>query len=218
MGREETQLERWKCWQAALQGLVRGFSYPDSDWVKSLISGTWLEAFGGPLERLGISVKVLEKSLAKLPKAEEEALQELQIEYTYLFINALPRVPAPPYASAYYDQGFLMGEAAERAKKTYCHFGLDLADDFYDLPDHIAVEIAFIAELMARLIAAQEQGAKEQVHILKKEIENFLSEQLRPWLPEFCKRVQETARLPFYGGVVELTKEVLDYFPELNEK
>ena len=58
-------------------------------------------------------------------------------------MNALPEAPCTPYASWYRD-GQLMGETASRLRHVYRRWGVDVRDE---APDHIAVQLAFIAAL-----------------------------------------------------------------------
>lgn len=208
---DRVEKKRWR--QSALRGLARGFSYPDPGWMENLVSGEWADVFHEVLEPLGASAEGLRKAVAALPGEPGEALRAMQTEYTRLFINALPHVPAPPYASAYSAQGMLMGEPAEAALRAYRKAGLDLAETFGDLPDHIAAELEFLALLEERAAEAQEKGEKEQAQEWEEEKEAFLSRQLIPWLPEFGRRVEETARLAFYPELVKLAGAVLKLTP-----
>ncbi|MGB9700332.1 MAG: TorD/DmsD family molecular chaperone [Thermodesulfobacteriota bacterium] len=208
------ELMESECRRATLQGLARCFTYPDGAWVESLLSGGWLEAFQEALSYFGLTIDRLVKAVAALPPRNDLALQELQVEYTYLFINALPHVPAPPYASAYRGMGFLMGEPAERAWRAYQAAGLDLAEDFHDLPDHLAVQLEFLSWLEGQEIEAKEQGEVEKAQKFRSTKEKFWAEEVKPWLPEFLTRVEEKARIPFYRELAGLMKIFLDIFPE----
>jgi len=207
-------IEERRSRQAAIRGLARGFSYPDAGWVESLLSGQWPEAFRRVLDFLGISTEGLERAIAVLPEELAAALQALQVEYTRLFINAVPHVPAPPYASAYFGQGMLMNEPAETALQAYRRAELDLAEDFGDLPDHLAAELEFLSRLEEQTIEAQEKGETERAQNWADQKEDFLSRQLKPWLPEFGRRVEEAARMSFYPELVKLAKLVLEKSPE----
>ncbi|MFN3763239.1 MAG: molecular chaperone [Anaerolineae bacterium] len=201
-------------WLAALRGLARGFTYPDDDWVATLLDGQWPEALAAVLEPLGLSAGEIGQAINALPEGPEAALQALQVEYTYLFINAVPHVPAPPYASAYAGEGLLMGEPAEAALVAYRRAGLALANDYHDLPDHIAAELEFLAWLGEQAVAAQESGDEEQAGQWWTQFRAFLNQQVRPWVPAFCRRVEEAARLPFYRELAHLTALLLSVIPE----
>ena len=206
--------EEGQCWLAALKGLARGFTYPDADWVAGLLDGQWLQVLDMVLAPLGLSAEEVRQAAAALPDKPKTALQVLQVEYTYLFINAVPHVPAPPYASAYAGQGLLMGEPAEAALVAYRRAGLALADDYHDLPDHVATELEFLAWLGEQAVAAQESGEEEQAGQWLAQLRTFLTQQMRPWLPAFCRRVEEAARIPFYRALAHLTESLLSDIPD----
>ena len=206
-------MESTRLWLAALRGLARGFTYPDAGWVATLLNGQWPEALAAVLEPLGLSAEGVRQAIETLPEEPEMALQALQVEYTYLFINAVPHVPAPPYASAYTGQGLLMGESAEAALAAYRLAGLALAADYRDLPDHVAAELEFLAWLGEQALAAQESGDEEQARLRQAQQQAFLSQQVRPWLPTFCHRVEQAARLPFYRELARLAEPLLTAVP-----
>ena len=206
--------EEGQCWVAGLRGLVRGFTYPDADWVATLLNGQWPYALASVLEPLGIPTGRVWRAVAALPAEREAALQALQVEYTYLFINAVPHVPAPPYASAYTAQGLLMGEPAEAALVAYRQAGLTLAEDYRDLPDHVAAELEFLAWLGEQAVAAEKAGDEELAQVRFSQQQAFLEQQVRPWLPAFCQRVKEAARLPFYRELAHLAEPLLSVVPE----
>lgn len=205
--------EEGQCWLAALRGLARGFTYPDRDWVATLLDRQWPEALAGVLEPLGLSAEGIQQAIAALPQEEEAALLALEVEYTYLFINAVPHVPAPPYASAYTGQGLLMGEPAEAALVAYRQAGLTLAEGYRDLPDHVAAELEFLAWLGEQAVAAQESGDEERAGLRLAQQQAFLNQQVRPWLPAFCRRVKKTARLPFYRELARLAELLVAVVP-----
>ncbi|MGQ9593634.1 MAG: TorD/DmsD family molecular chaperone [Anaerolineae bacterium] len=165
------------------------------------------------LEPLGRSAEGVKRAVEALPKGPEEALLALQVEYTYLFINAVPHVPAPPYASAYTGQGLLMGEPAEAALVAYRQAGLTLAADYRDLPDHVAAELEFLAWLGEQALAAQEAGDEVLARTRLAQGQAFLEQQVQPWLPRFCQRVEEAARLPFYRELARLASALLAATP-----
>jgi len=198
---------------AALRGLARGFSYPDAAWVETLLDGQWPQALAEVLEPLGVETAEFRRAVGALPAEPAAALRALEVEYTYLFISAVPHVPAPPYASAYTEQGLLMGEPAEAALVAYRQAGLALAEDYRDLPDHVAAELEFLAWLGEQALAAQEAGDEELAGTRLAQQQAFLEQQLQLWLPRFCRRVIEAARLPFYRELARLATALLAVAP-----
>jgi TorA maturation chaperone TorD len=74
------------------------------------------------------------------------ALIDFQREYTRVFSNARPEVPAPPYRSLY----FLNREmtCGETTMELYGDAGLKVAEDFKYIPDHFAAELEYMSYLI----------------------------------------------------------------------
>jgi len=213
----ERKAEDWR-WLAALRGLARGFAYPDRSWMMTLLDGQWPALLAEVLEPLGVSVEGILRAVEGLPASEDEALRVLQIEYTYLFINAVPHLPAPPYASAYVGQGWLMGEPAEAAMRAYLQAGLALAEDYRDLPDHLSVGLEFLAWLGEQAADAAKAGDEPRSRTILAQQQAFLRDQIRPWLPTFCRRVEEAARISFYRELAGLAESLLCPKPALADQ
>jgi len=207
-------MESTRLWLAALRGLARGFTYPDAGWVATLLNGQWPQAMVAVVEPLGVATTGFRQAVGALPGDLAAALRVLEVEYTYLFINAVPHLPAPPYASAYTGQGLLMGEPAEAALVAYRRAGLTLAEEYRDLPDHVAAELEFLAWLGEQALAAQEAGDEALARTRLGQQQAFLEQQVHPWLPHFCRRVMDAARLPFYRELVSLAWPLLSAVPE----
>ncbi len=125
---------------------------------------------------------------------DNNPLETLQIEYTRLFINAIPHVIAPPYGSIYVGgAGSLQGKLTEETRDFYRQCGFDLADET-EPADHIMHELEFLAQL-AR------EGRLEKT-------EEFLRRLFRPWFEQFYQRVHNEAGHPFYRVSVDL----IDFF------
>ncbi len=112
-------------------------------------------------------------------------LQSLQGQYVFLFVNALPEVPCPPYGS-FYLEGALMGESTVRLKNLYLEYGFETNE----MADHLAVELEFLSFLTT--LSTHEMVQKDY---------DFLLEHLREWTPHFFDRVEENDGIGFYRHV-----------------
>jgi TorA maturation chaperone TorD len=71
-------------------------------------------------------------------------LGTLQLDYTRLFLGPF-EILAKPYGSVYLDgEKVVMGDSTVRAQALYREGRFDVAEDFRELPDHIAVELEFL--------------------------------------------------------------------------
>jgi TorA maturation chaperone TorD len=159
-----------------LQALSRLFSYPEKKPVN------------GDLRKLSL---IAGKRWEVEP--EGNGLLVLQNNYVNLFINALPEVPCPPYGS-FYLEGTLMGPSTVHVKNLYHEYGFQTEE----MPDHIAVELEFLA--MLSTIAVHDPVQQDY---------DFLLNHLRQWTPEFFKRVEISDDKGFYKEVSRYARQVI---------
>jgi putative dimethyl sulfoxide reductase chaperone len=121
-------------------------------------------------------------------------LDDLQIEYTRLFITAAIRKTIPPYASVYMDgDGTLSGRTTELTRDFYRERGYDLIDET-EPADHIRFELDFLSAL-----AGEAKFDDEEL---------FLKTLFRPWFVRFQEKSMKEARHPFYKVSIQL----IDFF------
>lgn len=127
---------------------------------------------------------------------DDNLLQTLRIEYTRLFINAVPSVPAPPYASVYMGGDHdLQGKFTEQTREFYRTYGYDIVDSS-EPADHIAFELEFLAAL----VRDGEFEAEEE----------FVAQLFRPWFLKFQERLQGQTLHPYYEIAVQLIASFTD--------
>lgn len=182
------------------------FLYPGDAQMEYLEAGGLEE-----LEELFVSLEVeagevLEDLKARLngnTEARAELLLDLQRDYTRLFVNAFPRVAAPPYSSVYLDgRGKVWGESTSKVVQLYRAAGLEMSDKFKDVPDHIAAELACASYLLLLI----EQGKERGRELYRELVEDHLSW----WAPEFLGRVIKNNTSPFYSKLSEVTLKKLE--------
>ena len=98
-----------------------------------------------------------------------------------------------------------MGDCTLAVRQIYAAEGL--APDGHSLPDHVAVELEFMAHLARREAKAREQGDEEEALACLRQQEAFLGEHLGHWLPRFCQRVLAAEAHPFYASLAQRTRE-----------
>lgn len=124
--------------------------------------------------------------------------QELLIDYTRLFLGPVD-APAMPYGSVWLGtEKELMRESTMAALALYEEGGFEIAEDFRELPDHVAVELEFLYVLLFR----ESRGSAHEVAALKK---RFLAEHLGRWAGPFTEAVKAGAQCAFYRELGELT-------------
>lgn len=188
--------------------LAQCYTYPEPAFCEALHGREVWDQLGVAGEalnrRIDQSIASLQACVRCYNGGDEKLLTGLQIEYTYLFINTVPHVPAPPYESAYTGPSLLMGEPVSQVLRAYREAGLTMHDDYDALPDHIAAELEFVSYLVQQEVAVAKLDPGE-AEAWQARQRDFIAGHLLSWGPPFVKRVMEGARRPFYIQVAKLT-------------
>ncbi|MBW1770891.1 MAG: molecular chaperone TorD family protein [Deltaproteobacteria bacterium] len=89
-------------------------------------------------------------------------IDDLCVDFARLFVGPYALL-APPYGSVYLDgERKVMGDSTMDVCMRYAEVGLQLADHFKEVPDHIAAELEFIYFLILKEAEAisRPRGAK----------------------------------------------------------
>lgn len=205
--------------------LSQCFYYPDEKTI-ALIKGE-MEAHLPFYELVGIDLKPHLDAIKRWMQGlndDGDIWLELQKEHTRLFINARPKVPAPPYGSLYLEKdGLLWGKTTVDAVKLYIESGLKMADDFKDIPDHFAAELEFMwylirEEIKARCgvindkssgdggnVGVDIKKARKMANLQKK----FLKKHLGVWYEMFLDKVRSSTSSVFYIEMSALAREFI---------
>lgn len=137
--------------------------------------------------------------------AGNSSLEALAVEHARLFIGPFHLV-APPYGSIYLDDTkTVMGDSTARVAAFYHANGLHLADDFHELPDHIAVELEFMSFLAFKQREAEVAGNRDEVTRVVNLQKEFLDRFLLPWLAPFTAAIITDGEAPFYQAIARCT-------------
>jgi len=168
--------------------LALSMKYPEPSWFNQGYASNLITI----LKEAGLTDEA--ESLSAISVPDEKVLEDLQVEYTRLFINAVPHVPAPPFGSVYLESGrSLYGKTTEKVRDFYREHGFDISDPAA-VPDEITLELEFLG-----LLAGQGRYEEER---------QFLSDFFRPWFVRFRDIVVAEAGHPFYVALVKL----IDFF------
>lgn len=135
----------------------------------------------------------------------ETSIEYQLIEYSRLFLGPFNLV-APPYGSVWLDKNkTVMGDSTSSVAAFYQTNGLQLANDFHELPDHIAVELEFMSYLAFKQREAAAAGEPLEADRLRDLQRQFLGTFLLPWLGPFTDTIIEDAEAPFYQAIARCT-------------
>jgi TorA maturation chaperone TorD len=136
---------------------------------------------------------------------EAEDLQELLVDYTRLFLGPIA-APARPYGSVWLeDRQGLMQDSTLAVTALYGEGGFEVAEDFRDLPDHVAAELEFLYLLLFRQAEAiRNDGAPARVGFARLH-RRLLDEHLGRWAAPFAAAMATGAQSDFYRQLAGLT-------------
>lgn len=136
--------------------------------------------------------------------ASEPGSASLDIVQAYRRLFLGPGRPVvSPYESVHLE-GQLMGASAARVVESYAEANLRLSPDEHELPDHVSIELAFMAYL-----AEQEQCDPDQAEVWRERQRRFLLDHLGRWLPLFCQKVEASRMHPFYSEAAQITRQLV---------
>jgi TorA maturation chaperone TorD len=152
---------------------------------------------------LADQVDALERSF------RSDSIEDLLIDYTRLFLNPSGALAAP-YESAWLGNRdpALTQKVLDTVIATYAAGGFEIADDFRDLPDHIAAELEFLYTLIFREARAQLAGGARDVAAAELR-RRFLVDHMSRWLPRFTAEVGRSAQTPYFRCLATVTSEFL---------
>lgn len=157
--------------------------------------------FIGPLNDLGVDI---EKVLCDV--SEEKLVDTLAQEYAALFI-----VPGgiPPYESVRL-KGLLCQEPAWQVKEFYKSYGLNVKEDSKIFPDHLGMELEFMAYLTDKESKAWKDNDEKALTKWCNLQKDFFSNHLDKWVFGFLGDLDRCAFHPFYQEVSKVTRGFLE--------
>ena len=98
-----------------------------------------------------------------------------------------------------------MGDSTARVGSFYNGCGLQLAEDFHELPDHFAVELEFMSFLAFKQREAEVSGDLNEAARISSLQQEFLDKFLMPWLGPFTSAIINDGEAPFYQALARCT-------------
>lgn len=161
-------------------------------------------------EALTQGIRDLCASAADLTEGDRE---ELAVDFNRVFFGMGPLASekAFPYESVYTSEGGLMMQDAYSAVlQEYREDGFAKNPGFSEPEDHLAVELAFMAELCKRSAEALAHGDQEAAEVALRKQEAFLSAHLLVWIKRFAADVRRASQLAFYPLLAATTQAFVE--------
>lgn len=215
---------------AAIENLVRGsmyrllsqcFARPALELSRRIGDGTLLRALEESLTpshdnqavALALRDLVLFEARMEALGTDEERRLAMEVAYNRLFVGP-GHVAAPPYESAYgaaapvpapdqelSEENTTDGRKSLQVRKAYRAAGFELAGDYHDLPDHLSVELGFVAQLLL-----EGRGAEDG-----RTADAFVADHLAAWLPAFVERLERDGADDFYLPLARIANELAQW-------
>ncbi len=150
---------------------------------------------------------------------EGQQLDDLERSAHQEFMN-LFKVPGgqyvTPYESVFRDtreiagkqaKGLLMGRSAIDVQKWYCLAAVEISDEYKDLPDHICLELNYLAHLCAkeRAFASADDAAK--ITRAWEMQRDFLAAHVVTWIGALRDRIHEKSHHAYFRAVADMAVE-----------
>ncbi len=153
-------------------------------------------------------VEFLNEGKKELQTNQEEFIDKLKTEYTYLMIGP-NKLPAPPWESVYRTkERLIFQESTLAVRRAYLEYRFLPSNYPHDADDHIALELDFLAHLAQLTLEAFEENDFAKVKKLLVDQRSFLDKHLLVWIGEFAGQIQNSQTHHFYPQMAVLAKHL----------
>src|SRR3990170_7379517 len=148
-------------------------------------------------------------SLSRMGIINNEEPKNRVQEYHDLFKVPLSKYVVP-YESVYRD-GHLNGQSAIDVKKIYHRLGFQIPHEYYELSDHIGIELAFMATLCKEEHKAWKEKNAKLARSLCDIEERFLKDHIACWLSKLCNTICKKTQDNFYICIAEINLDFVQF-------
>ncbi|MFQ5970564.1 MAG: molecular chaperone [Nitrososphaerales archaeon] len=192
----------------AYQLVALAFMYPDKKWFES-----FSDFLAVRKDEHGNGASELERSLSNclVQSLNDHSLDGIALEYDRLF-TAGETVLTPIYETEYaMDTIFAKTKELADLNGFYNAFGLQLGKDSNnERPDHVSIELEFMAMLLIKEAYARNEGWDEKANVCLDARKKFLKDHIGRWAPTFCTMVKHKTELEFYMVLAGLTIDLIN--------
>ncbi len=191
----------------AYQLLARGFMYPDKEWFES-----FLKFLDMRKDKHGNNIKFEDSLRSALNNSLDEcSLDGMENEYSRLFMSG-ENILVPVYETEYaMDTIFAKTKELADLNGFYGAFGLQLGKDSNkERPDHIIIELEFMATLLIKEAYARNEGWDDKVNVCLEARKKFLKDHIGRWGPTFCTVTKHKTEIEFYKVLAGLTLDLIN--------
>lgn len=165
--------------------------------------------FAGALKALNLSLDEMYENITIA-----ELVEDLSLEFTRLFIGPGPHISANEsmHVNARFGEpNAYWSQQTVDVKKFMQAVGLTLNESFSGMPDHLSAEFEFMQQLLIKEAEAWKAEQHELGSNILKIEKRFYDEHLSQWVGNFCDKIHDASRHPFYTRFSEVTKGFIDF-------
>ncbi len=157
------------------------------------------------------ALKQYQRSVEQAPDLPRQTHQE--------FMN-LFKVPGEqyitPYESVFRDtrevagkqvRGLLMGQSAANVQKWYRLAAVEISDEYNDLPDHIGLEVNFLAHLCAKEQEFTDRDDQARLTRVWEMERDFLAAHVVSWVEQLRDKLYDKSQHAFFRTLADLLVE-----------
>jgi len=136
----------------------------------------------------------------------------IELEYNRLFAP-LQSLHCPPYETVYtcpVSSAVRHSQELADIAGFYRAFGVGIDETAADRPDHLSLELEFMAVLCQKEAYALTKGRADQVKICRDAQKEFLQDHLGCWVSLFASAVKQHDELDFYGFLAQLLENFIE--------
>jgi len=218
-GSEHHDLKAVLVGQSLMFGLLGKitYTYPDQDLMEVIMEeDLFAEApFGNGQEQTQKGLALVNEWLDEHRDQQDQALKELRVDYTGLFIEITDK-EISPWESVYFtEERAIFQKSTLKVREWYRRFGLQVTKLYKEPDDHVGLEFAFLSHLAGQAVEALEDGDRERSRKILQAQKDFLDEHIITWVPTWSEQLREYAQTDFYRGIGHLVQGTLDEIQEV---
>lgn len=180
------------------------FVYPDAELLELIRSGTLSDRLRELLEEVAPSmVDAIDWEGLKNAGANDD---ELKVEYTRLFDTGTAG-PVCPLIGGHYIGSRM--HTMEETVRFYNHFGLSMAEQPNELPDHLATQLEFMHFMTFQESGILKEGADPSA--LLRAQRDFLARHPGRWVPMMLDKLESARPKPYFRALVRLLDQFMNY-------
>ncbi len=192
------QAESTAAWATLYDAVSVAFSYPSQHLYDALSDGSFVQVIteaASAVQGLASECQALDAAVAEVLAGR--GLLDLETEYVSLFEVNRREHPLHLYAHLYDPQNGDSITLMQRLQVLYRDHGVVLkTGEGADHPDHLTVQLEFMAYLYHRLnqvFAGEQQGPAAELGQALRAFQQELA-----WIPALCSKLEKRSAHPFY--------------------